>query len=76
MLRSLRSNGNAGKVPMATRSSIQGGSISNELGKQAAPGEARTGRQIGGRNVYCDADRARTPGRPAKGAGLRCCAWP
>jgi hypothetical protein len=77
MLRSLRSNGNASKAPMVTRSSIQGaGSISSELGEQAAPGEARTGRQIGGRNVYCDADRARTPGRPAKGAGLRCCAWP
>jgi hypothetical protein len=51
MLRSLRSNSNASKMPMVTRSSIQGGSISNELGEQTAPGEARTGRQIGGRDV-------------------------
>ena len=70
MLRSLWSNGNAGKVPMATRSSIQGGSISNELGEQAAPGEARTGRQIGGRNVYCDGD-AGPAGAPSAGEGRR-----
>jgi len=71
MLRSLRSNGNASKAPMVTRSSIQGaGSISSELGEQAAPGEARTGRQIGGRNVYCDAD-AGPAGAPSAGEGRR-----